>query len=388
MRFPAALPKVMLLIETSREYGRKVVEGIGSYVATCGPWSIDFHERGLEDPLPAWLEKWQGDGIISRTVRRADIDRLLATGLPVVELFADPALGLPRVYSNAQSISALAVEHFAERGLKQVAYFATRPGWWNETRREAFLEFAARQGLSGSVFNPKPSPRRGRRSLEREIADWLGALPKPCGVFCAMDGFALELMNVCREVGIAIPEQIAVLGVDNDLVISSITNPPLSSISLNARRIGYEAAALLDRMMNGQPPPQEGVVVEPEGVVSRQSTDILMVSDPDVARALGIIRERAGRGLQVTELAAAVALSRRALEKRFQQAIQRTPKEEILRVQIERAKQFLRQTSLSVEQVAHRSGFRSFKYFARAFRREARVTPRAYRQTHRVPSIG
>ena len=219
-------------------------------------------------------------------MRRADIDRLLATRLPVVELFADPALGLPRVYSNTRAISALAVEHFAERGLKQVAYFATRPAWWNDARREGFLEFAAQRGLSGSVFRPKPRRKRGGWSLEREIADWVGMLPKPCGVFCAMDSFALELMNVCREVGIAIPEQIAVLGVDNDLVISSITNPPLSSISLNAQRIGYEAAALLDRMMSGQPPPQEGVVVHPEGVVSRRSTDILMVSDPDVAEAL------------------------------------------------------------------------------------------------------
>jgi len=418
----------MLLIETSREYGRRLVEGIGAYVAACGPWSLSFHERGLDDPLPPWIEEWKGDGIISRTVRQADIDRLLGTRLPVVELFADPALGLPRVYSDTKSVARLAVEHFTDRGLAQVAYFAPWREWWSDSRGAAFLELAQQRGLSGAAFTPigsspanKPGstgaarrlvqgpeeqwfarPRGGthdadgnRRSGKRrdgsvgqQIADWVWDLPKPCGVFCASDSYALDLINVCRKVGIAIPEQIAVLGVDNDLVISTITDPPLSSISLNASRIGYEAAALLDRMMAGQPAPREGLAVEPEGVVARRSTDILLISDPDVAHALRIIREQAFRGLQVADLAQAVAISRRTLEKRFQASLQRSPKEEILRVQMDRAKQLLRQTSLPIEHVARKSGFPSFRYFARVFRREEGVTPRSYRQMQRVPCYG
>lgn len=380
-------PRVMLLIETSRSYGRGLVEGIGRYVSLHGPWSIYFEERGLHDPLPRALDRWHGDGIISRTVCQADTDRLLATGLPVVELYADPALGLPNVFADRKHVTELAVRHFLDRGLRHVGFFATDSAWWVQRRLEAFVEVAREHGLPCEVLAPAAAGGRRRAVGERQMAEWVGALPKPCGVYCPCDSFALPLMNVCRDVGVAVPDQVAVLGSDNDAVICAVTHPPLSSVSLGPERIGYAAAALLERMMHGGELPEKGVRVEPEGVVTRQSTDILALDDAEIGQAVRMIREHACRGLKVDDVAAALAMSRRALEQRFRCALDRTPKDEISRVRLERAQQFLRETTMPIEQVAQMSGFRTVEYFSRVFRAYLRVTPRAYRAARQNPCI-
>lgn len=380
------LRQVMLLVETSRAYGRGLVEGIGRYVEEHGPWSIYFEERGLLDPLPKWLKNWQGDGIISRTVRKADIERLQATHLPVVELYANPGLGLPRAYPDQSAIARLAAEHFLDRGFRRFAFFCTDRAWWMNERRDVFVAELQRSGFACECF-----PAHGQRDLapptqsdQREVARWLSSLPKPCGVFCASDLYAARLLDACRTIGIAVPEEIAVLGVDNDPVICSVTFPSLSSIELGSRRIGYEAAALLDHMMSGQQPTPGEVRMPPERVVCRQSTDVLAIEDPDVARAIRYIREHAANGLRIEQLAEATGICRRTLQQRFQRCLQRTPKHEILRVQMERAKLLLCETDMPVETVCQRSGFVSFKYFARAFHRVTGMTPRGYRKAHGI----
>jgi LacI family transcriptional regulator len=166
-----------------------------------------------------------------------------------------------------------------------------------------------------------------------------------------------------------------------------VSFPPLSSIDLHAKRVGYEAAALLDRMMAGQPPPRKPILVEPGQVITRESTDIMAVEDADVAQAIRLIREHACRGLRVSEVAEVAGLPRRALQQRFRAILQRTPKEELVRVQIDRAKMLLAQTDLSVEQVSRRSGSAAFEYFVRAFRRETGLTPRRYRKKHRIAEL-
>ena len=199
-------------------------------------------------------------------------------------------------------------------------------------------------------------------------------------MFCACDVYAIQVTNACRRRGIAVPAQIAVLGVDNDPVVCSVSFPPLSSVDLNSRRVGYEAAALLDRMMAGQPPPQKNILVEPSRVVTRESTDMMAVDDADVAQAVRLIREHACRGLRVKDVVEAVGVSRRVLQQRFRRILRRTPKEELMRVQIDRAGMLLTQTEMSVEQIAKCTGFAAPAYFIRAFRRETGVTPRVYRK--------
>lgn len=377
----------MLLIDTSSVYGRELVEGIGRYAAEHGPWSIYHEDRGLFDPLPPLLKGWKGDGIMARSVRKVDLKKLLATGLPVVELFADFALSPPQVCPNEETIAKSAADHFLDRGLRNLAFFASDWAWWIDTRRQEFAKALQQCDLPCNYFELR-APRTSQKRLgESDLIRWLDSLPKPCGVFCASDVYAIQVTNACRRCGIAVPTQIAVLGVDNDPVICSVSFPPLSSVDLHCKRVGYEAAALLDRLMAGKSPPQKTVLVEPGHVVTRESTDVMAVDDADVAQAIRMIREHACRGLRVKEVAEAVGLSRRALQQRFQRVLQRTPKEELMRVQIDRAKMLLCQTDLSVEQVSKRSGFAAFEYFVRAFRRETGATPRCYRKSSRITDL-
>jgi len=383
------IPQVMLLIETSRGYGRGLARGIGRYVSEHGPWSIHFEERGLHDRLPSWVRSWRGDGVIARTPRQSDINKLLATGLPLVELFADPDLGLPCVYPKLDRIGDLAAEHLAGLGLENIAFFATDRAWWIEDRRNNFVRAIEQRGYSCSCYvrRPRRGAKSGHDTQHQNIIDWIESLPKPCGVFCASDLYAMQLLDICRSCGVAVPEEIAVLGVDNDPVLCGVSFPPLSSIEINSERVGYEAAALLDRMMAGEQPEEKAVWVEPGQIVARQSTDILAIDDPEVAQAVRFIREHACRGISVQDVADAMAISRRGLERRFPKFLSRTPKEEIMRVQIDRARMLLRETDMTIELVTKRSGFASLKHFARVFRRATGVTPRAFRQACRVPGV-
>jgi LacI family transcriptional regulator len=387
MSQPLRSPQVMLLIDTSSAYGRDLVEGVGRYAAEHGPWSIYHEDRGLFDPLPSWLKHWQGDGIIARSVRKSYLKRLLATGLPVVELFADFALSPPQVCPNEDSIARLAAEHLLDRGLRNIAFYASDWAWWSDTRRRAFQRALEGCGHSHHYEELVPPRPNSERIEESDLIHWLETLPKPCGVFCACDVYAIQVTNACRRRDIAVPAQVAVLGVDNDPVVCSVSFPPLSSVDMNSKRVGYEAAAMLDEMMAGRTPLEKNVLVEPVQVVTRESTDIMAVEDADVAQAIRLIREHACRGLRVSDVASAVGLSRRALQQRFQRVLQRTPKQELMRMQIDRAKMLLSQTDMSIELISRRSGFTAFEYFVRAFRRETGVTPRTYRRSSRIADI-
>jgi LacI family transcriptional regulator len=310
---------------------------------------------------------------MARSARKRDLEKLLATGLPVVELFADFALSPPAVSPNEETIGRLALEHFLDRGLRTLAYFANEWSWWSDVRRGAFRQAVQQCGLLCHYAELMPPRTNKTRIEENQLIGWLQSLPKPCGVFCAWDVCAVQVTNACRRSQLAVPSQVAVLGVDNDPVICSVSFPPLSSIDLQSKRVGYEAAALLDRMMAGQPRPRKPILVEPGQVITRESTDIVAVEDADVAQAIRLIREHACRGLRVSEVAEAVGLSRRASQQRFQAVLQRTPKAELLRMQIDRSKMLLAQTDLSVEQISRRSGFARFEYFVRVFRRKRRA---------------
>jgi LacI family transcriptional regulator len=194
---------------------------------------------------------------------------------------------------------------------------------------------------------------------------------------------ALRLLDICRESDIAVPEEMAILSVGNDPVICETTRPTLSSLDLDARRIGYEAARLLDQRMAGKT--CEGIIYPPPSHVAvRQSTDLMFVPDADVVQAVRYIREFGCKGIDVPEVARAVGVSRSVLERRFREHLQRTPKSEIMRVRIEHARMLLAQTDKPSEQIARLSGFASAVYFTKAFRREVGMTPRAYRRSRWV----
>jgi LacI family transcriptional regulator len=376
-------PQVALLIETSRAFGRELIEGIVQYVREHGPWSIQFEERGLEDPPPKWLRGWRGDGIIARTATPALARAIRNTGRPTVEMLRNDRMP-GDLECDHDAVGEMAVEHFIGRGLREFGFFAFGDAAWIRVRREGFVRALAARGYGCFQYRP-----RDRRRVilphwnERQhipVVRWLRSLPQPTGIFCAGDVHAMRLLEVCRACQIAVPERIAVLGVDNDKVICNVTNPPLSSVDIDGRRIGYEAAALLSRRMAGRLLNCNLHLVPPSHIAMRQSTDVLAISDSDVAEAIRFIRENAHRGIRVSDVTAEIGLSRRTLERRFRHCLHRSLKTEILRVQIENAKMLLAQSGLSVEAIGKQCGFPNFKYFGQVFRRETGVTPRAFRQ--------
>jgi LacI family transcriptional regulator len=376
------IPHVLLLIETSRAYGRGLVEGIARYAETHGPWSIQFDERGLADPLPRWLRNWQGDGIIARSTSKRDTARLRATRLPVIELYSYHDSDFPCVRPDEADVARLAIEHFLDHGLRTFAFYCTGRAHWSNRRYRAFAEALRQRGHTCHRFlsplRPLAADNAYRRNNNQSLIRWLQRLPKPCGMFCASDFFAAHLLQTCRLCGVAVPDEIAVLGVDNDPVFCGVCLPRLSSIDLGSARIGYEAAATLHRLIRRRTVLQTRTEIPPQGVVARGSTDILAIDDADVAQAVRLIRAQACRPLQVAEVAAAVGLSRRSLEQRFQRALSHTPKHEILKTRMESAKTLLA-AGEAVASAARKCGFASPKYFARAFRLWTGLAPQNYR---------
>ena len=318
---PNHIPRVLLLVDTAAPFGRAVIQGIGRYALENGPWSIQFVYRALDSLPPQWLKQWRGDGIISRTVNLKQAKMLWATKLPLVELHGHPKVGVPQMRVDVVKVGRMAVDHFLNCGLRQFAFFTYGEAWWIKSYRDAFSRLVKERGFDCHCYQPpasEPSVPAWRESQRPGLIKWLRALPRPIGVFTAGDIHSAFLLDICRELNIAVPEEIAILGMGNDSVICETVRPTLSSLDVDARRIGYEAARLLDRMMAGKPS-KDVIFVPPSHVVVRQSTDLVAIEDADVAQAVRVIRESACTGIDVARVAEEVGLSRRSLERRFRQ---------------------------------------------------------------------
>jgi len=377
------LLNVALLVETTRSYGRHVLRGIGDYSRLHGPWLFymptDFPINGIPT-----RDHWHGDGIIAQPHQNQEFVRQLAEcGIPVVSLSGPPgAGGLHAVRANQEAAAKLAIEHFRERGIVRFAYCGVpSERVWPPTG-EMFRRSAEAAGHRCDVYMRATDPEARTLRLE-SLAKWLTGLEKPVGVLCASDLRAREVLDACRMVDLHVPEEIAVLGVNDDELICEMANPPLSSITHNARRIGYEAAAMLDRLMAGKKVLAD-VVVDPLGVHARQSTDLLAIEDPEIAKAVRFIREHACEGIRVDDVLDQVALSRRSMEKRFHQILGRLPHAEIRRVQIEKVKELLVNSDYKLEKIAEITGFSTAQYLAGLFHRVVKMTPGAWRQAGRA----
>jgi LacI family transcriptional regulator len=382
---PPRIPHVLLLVETSLAYGRGVVEGIGRYALEHGPWSVQFEARALDSLPPSWLKNWRGDGIISRTISLKAAKMLKATHLPLVEMLGSPKIGAAQVRGDLEMMARMAAEHFLHNGLRHFAYFTYEETVLTKDHRDAFQRALESQGHSCHIFEAPLVKEIVTRWDERQrpsVVKWLRSLPCPIGIFTTGDTHAIRLLDICREMNIAVPEEMAILGAGNDPVICETLRPTLSSLDLNAKRIGYEAARLLDRKMAGKQT-NETIFIPPSHISVRQSTDLMVIDDPDVAQAMRFIREYACTGIDVALVAETVGVSLSLLERRFQKFLGRTPKSEIIRIQIEHAKKLLNQTDRNCASIAKKCGFHSQAYFTIAFRREVGMTPIAYRRMDR-----
>lgn len=375
---------VVVLIESSRAYGRGLLRGVARYQRESGHWSIYVRPHGLGDPPPTWLRRWQGDGVLARIGDRRMATAVRATGLPAVDLRGMLRnLGIPFLGVDNRAVAELAAEHLLQCGLRHFAFCGVPRGaqWYLDDRCDHFVARLARAGQGVEVF-PAGNARRADtwEQDQRRLADWITGLPRPIGIMACHDDRGLQVLDACRRAGAAVPDEVAVIGVDDDEVLCIMSTPPLTSIDLNPERIGYEAAVLLDRMMDGAAPPAKPSWLPPRGVVARQSTDILTVDDTEVASALRFIREHACEGLRVHEVLKRVSLSQSVLERRFHKLLGRSPKAEIARVQVECAKRLLSETTLSLEAVSRKAGFHTASYLSDVFVRKVGLTPGAFRK--------
>ncbi len=381
-----ARKSVALLMETSNAYSRGLLDGIIAYMQQHAAWSVILPEQERAAAPPGWLRNWKGDGIIARIETRQIADAVRKTKLPVVDISAARHVpGIPWLETDDRLIAQLAAEHLLERGFKHLA-FCGDPGFnWSVWREQRFAECARDAGAQYFVHQSIPrlvpgySWNRDRQALSR----WLSKLPRPVGIMACYDIKAQQLLMLCRDLGLRVPDEVAVIGVDNDRRLCELCDPPLSSVIPNTWKTGFEAARLLDIMMNGQSVEGEMELIAPLGIRTRQSTDALAIDDPEVSLAVRMIRDEACRGITVQELLRRIPVSRRIFEGRFQKLIGRTPHAEIQRVRMDRSKQLLSNTDLPLAQVAELAGFVHAEYFSVCFKREVGITPREYRMVNR-----
>jgi len=375
---------VALIIETSRAYGRGLLNGIAKFHSEHRSWWIHSKPYGLSEPVPSWFLKWRGDGILARIDNRQIAEEILRHDVPVIDLrnaYSD--LDLPPFGASNAAVAEMAFEHLRTRGLRHFAFYGEPPKTYryDDERRETFVRHVKQSGFECNVYEyADEAPEATNWDLRQErLGDWLRGLPKPIGVLGCHDGQGQEILDACRSQNLTVPDDVAVLGVDNDPYLCGLSIPPLSSIDLNTERIGYDAAAELEKMMSDPNYTRSETLFPPRYVATRQSTDLLSVDDADTAAAIRFIRDRACSGITVTDVIQEVAVSRSTLNRRFREQLGRSPKAEILRVQLEQARRLLIETELAVAAVAARSGFSEAKYFHEVFHRRVGMTPRDFR---------
>jgi LacI family transcriptional regulator len=393
---PAATgPLVAVVVDPALPYDREIAKGVAQYAREAGDWRLYVEEeqgRRLPD-----FAAWSGQGIIASFDELPVARAVVAAGLPLVAVGGGggayaPESGIPYVATDNAAIATAAAEHLLERALQHFGFYGLRPSpasVWSDARAAAFERAIAKAGRTSAVFLARHDSTHWER-LQEELAAWLAALPKPVGIMACDDVRARHVLEACRSLGLRVPHDVAVIGVDDDEFVCELSDPPLSSVAQAARKIGHEAARLLDRLMRPErtsEPDTSAVplhtVVPPIGVVARRSTDTLAVEDPAVARVIRTIRERACEPLAIAELVAASGLSRWQVEARFRRLVGRSIRDDILEVRLAEARRLVTTTDLPLKVVAPRAGFRSIAYMTTVFRRHFRTTPAALRTAAR-----
>ncbi len=383
MPSPAAdRPCIAVLVDTSTSWGRGIIGGIATYARQHTAWRLFADARGRNDPIEL-PPNWAGDGIIARVGDPAVARYLRATHLPVVNVSALqlPGLPFPQVATDVEAVGRMAAAYFLERGFRHFAYLSLL-GLECVTRQHRAFAAAARAagctcaelGIEISRQTQSPGWSQSREDLTR----WLQDLPKPVAILTWNGG--QEVIDQCRKVGLMVPEEVALLSGSEDDLLCELCDIPISAVQQPVEQIGHEAAALLDRLLQGQKPAAQVIRLAPHAVISRRSTDTLAISDYHVSAALSFIRDNAHRPVRVPEVAAKVGVSRRVLERRFVEQLRRSPADYIRRSHLDLAKDLLTRTDRSLSSIAEACGFSSQQYLASILRQDTGMSPQSYRR--------
>lgn len=387
--------QVAVLIDFSRSYGRGLMSGVAKFVREHHEWSVQSEEWRWVDTTPTWFRNWKGDGAIA-WVETPDLAAVIrGLRVPTVDVRGSvPDCGLPLIGTENEIVANLVAEHLIQRGFRHYAFCGFIGANYSDQRSHLFKERLAQAGFDCAIYDP-PEMSRDAEIIELEkrgllfqshLARWLKSLPKPVGIMTCNDIRGHQVMNACRRLELTVPEEVAVVGVDNDEIFCELSDPPLSSVALDTVRIGYEAAALLEKMMDGGKPPDRPVLVPPREIVTRRSSDVLAMSDRQLAAGARFMREHVFDVLTTNDMARAAGMSRRVFERRFLAQVGRSPKAEVLRLRLERVKDLLTDTDWNLAQIADRTGFKYGEYLHTVFSQKLGMTPGEFRRNGKLES--
>ena len=331
---------------------------------------------------------WEGHGILAWLGAGDDLAEFVkAARKPTVDFsFRRPHLKFPRVLEDHAHSAEMVAEHFLSRGFKNFAFYSDADNWSYAERGHGFVQALKRVGhdCEWLPWYRAPEYRADHEQWQRK-RNWLGAqmkrAPKPLAVFAANDEQALDVLESCEAAGIAVPEQVAIVGAENYLLAPDAMITPISSVDTNLETLGYRGAALLDDLMNGKKSPKTPIRVPAAGLITRKSSDLLAVTHKGVANSLRFIWEHCHRPISVKDLVGVAAMSRRGLHKAFLENLGRTPGQELLRIRIDRAKRLLGESDQKIEVLAGMCGYQSANSFCVAFKQATGMSPKQFRDT-------
>ena len=361
-----------------------MLKGIAHYQRTHRPWVMCLDDEARMETDPGWARSRKWDGVISRHTTPALVQTCAKMGLPLIDLNdTPPVAGVSKIRPDNIAMGHLGAEYFLERKYRHFGFcgFSDQP--WSGERRDGFLEALSLAGRRGEVFDvPYPGDVAPAWEAKQTSAliGWLVRLPREVAIMACNDQRALQVVRAAQTAGLNVPEEVAVLGANNEALRCELSDPPISSVAANAFQAGQQAAEHLDFLMTGGDPRVIDLRIEPAGVVTRKSTDILALRDKDVAVALNYIREHACKGITVDQVLGRVFVSRSQLENKFRRYIGRSPQAEIRRVQVEKISQLLAETDLSLKEISEHTGFIHVEYMSVVFKRVTGETPGHYRR--------
>ena len=379
---------ITLMFNANKVYDRQVIEGIGHYLQTSNVnWDI-YLEEDFRTRLES-IGEWAGDGIIA-DFDDIQVQQALANiEVPVIAVGGsyqarDKYPDTPYVATDNYEVVKAAYSHLKQKGLQRFAFYsipADENHRWAEERESAIKELTNRDGYGCQIYHgQQTSPDTWQYSMNR-LADWIQSLPKPIGIIAVTDSRARHLLQACDHIGVAVPDKISIIGIDNDDIARYLSRISLSSVTQGCFQMGYKAAKLLHRSLDGAPVKNTYIKIPPNGVEERQSSDYKSLNDPHVIQAMQFIRQNAARGIKVDQVTDYVGISRSNLEQRFVSERGHSIHTEIHNEKLTRACKMLEETDIATKQVAASCGYPSLQYMYAIFKKHFNQTPTSYRES-------
>lgn len=383
------MTKIILLFDISEHYGRSLLKGIVKYSKEHGPWlfcrmPLYYRETLKMKGIIKFAKDWGAHGIIGQLYNDKGVQTALNAGLHLIgEDFTERFTEIPNITGGYKEAGKMGAEYFLQKGFKNFAFYGYTNIVWSRERLEGFQQHLHTKGYPVFNFDQKQMPGRGLWYYQpSELSEWLKSLPKPIAIMACDDDKAQHITEACNQAGINIPEEVAVLGVDNDEMTCSLSDPPISSINLDTEKGGYEAAYLMDQMIHKKIRMPYDIFVKPTHIVTRQSTDIISANDQDIVKSLKYIHQHIDDKINVAQVLKEVPLCRRSFEKRFKETTGSSVYKYIYHLKIQKFAERLLETDNSIFEISLELGFTMSNNIARQFKQIKGCTPTEYRNRH------